>query len=77
VADLENTYRFASTGPYYVEIGEPARRISRASARFFLDWVEQRSQRLESSKGATADDRGLYEQAIRFWQKRVDQANAP
>jgi hypothetical protein len=41
VCDLENTFRFASTGPYYVEIGQKPR-ISKASAQFFLDWVNER-----------------------------------
>ena len=38
VTDLPKTYRFAMTGPYYVEIGATPR-ISKRSAQFFLDWV--------------------------------------
>ena len=40
------TYRFASTGPYYVEVGGQPR-ISRKSAQFFLDWVNERIAGLE------------------------------
>ena len=41
VTDLGTTHRFASTGPYYVEIGYQPR-ISRAAVQFFLDWLEAR-----------------------------------
>mgnify|MGYP003337366629 CR=1 FL=1 len=34
------------TGPFYVEVGSPARRISKASAQFFLDWVRERLEEL-------------------------------
>ena len=40
------TFRFASTGPYYVEVGDQPR-ISRKSAQFFLDWVDERGARLQ------------------------------
>src|SRR4029077_3648053 len=35
MADVPGTFRFASTGPFYVEVGLPPRRISKASAQFF------------------------------------------
>ena len=47
VADNPKTFRFASTAPYYVEIGERKRRISKASAQFFLDWVHERAGRVK------------------------------
>jgi hypothetical protein len=28
-----------SSAPYYVEIGDTKRRVSKVSAEFFLDWV--------------------------------------
>ena len=37
ITDNPKTFRFASTAPYYVEIGKTKRRISLASAKFFLD----------------------------------------
>jgi hypothetical protein len=41
VTNDTKTYRFAATGPYYVEqAGQP--RISRASVEFFLDWIDER-----------------------------------
>ena len=47
IADNPETFRFASTGPYYVEIGAAPRRISKSSAQFFRDWVRERAGRLE------------------------------
>ena len=40
------SYRMATTGPYYVEVGYQ-RRISKKSAQFFLDWVYERAGRLK------------------------------
>ncbi|HTN77026.1 MAG TPA: hypothetical protein VL096_17325, partial [Pirellulaceae bacterium] len=70
------TFRFAMTGPYYVEIGYE-KQISKKSAQFFLDWVYERARRLPMEP---ADDRTaalVYHKAARdFWQKLVDSANA-
>ena len=41
VTEVKHTYRFAMTAPYYTEIGSQKRRISRASAQFFLEWVQE------------------------------------
>ena len=46
IADNKKTFRFASTAPFYVEIGASKRRISKASAQFFLDWVDERIARV-------------------------------
>lgn len=77
VTDLTTTYRFASTGPYYVEIGGTSPRISRSAAQFFLDWIDERIARLTNptDKGA-AVDLTPYRQAQEFWKSRVVQANA-
>jgi hypothetical protein len=46
VTNNEQTYQFASSGPYYVEqAGRP--RISRRSVEFFLDWLEVSTARIE------------------------------
>ena len=45
VTEQSKTYRYAMTAPYYVEIGEE-RRISRASAQFFVDWCHARQKML-------------------------------
>jgi hypothetical protein len=46
IADNANTFRFASTAPYYVEIGTTNSRISRRSVQFFLDWLDERRARV-------------------------------
>jgi hypothetical protein len=76
VTDNPKTYRFASTGPYYVEIGYE-RRISKESAKFFLDWVYERARRimLENPDEQQAVME-YHKQARDFWQKKVDEANA-
>ena len=45
ITDKKTTFRFASTAPFYVEVGK-ASRISHRSAQFFLDWVKQRQARV-------------------------------
>jgi hypothetical protein len=47
------TFRFASTGPYYVRIGDQPR-ISRTAAEFFLDWVHQRARQTRDRRSRAA-----------------------
>src|SRR5688572_27532475 len=42
IANNDKTFRFASTAPWYVEIGGVKASVSRASAQFFVDWVGER-----------------------------------
>jgi hypothetical protein len=76
VTNADKTYRFGSTGPYYVQIGQQPR-ISRASAQFFLDWVRERAGRI---KLEDAEQRAaviaFHRQARDYWQDLVDRANA-
>ncbi len=75
VASNSKTFRFGSTGPYYVEIGDKPR-ISRASAQFFLDWVNERIARLKlDDPQQRAAVMRYQDQALRFWQQKVEQAN--
>ncbi|MHC4177444.1 MAG: CehA/McbA family metallohydrolase, partial [Planctomycetota bacterium] len=79
ITDNKRTFRFASTAPYYVEMGPTKRRISRRSAQFFLDWVDQRAKRV---KLKLDDPRKLrevlvyHERAREFWRDKVAGANA-
>jgi hypothetical protein len=79
VAANRNTFRFASTGPFYVEAGERKARVSRMSVQFFLDWVAEREKRIQS-KGLPADQlrevMEHHEMAKRFWQDLLTRANA-
>lgn len=76
VTTNQQTYRFASTGPYYVEIGQQPR-ISRKSAQFFLDWVYERAKRVRLEDPEQREEVLKFHRAARdFWQKRVADANA-
>jgi hypothetical protein len=76
VTNNADTFRFASTGPYYVQIGQQPR-ISRKSAQFFNDWVLERAKRVK------LDDPKQHEEVIQhhrvardFWKEILDSANA-
>jgi hypothetical protein len=77
IADNPKTFRFASTAPYYVEIGESKRRISRASARFFGEWVRERAARVKIDDPAErAEVLRHHESAQKFWEDVLSRANA-
>jgi hypothetical protein len=79
IAPNEKTFRFASTAPFYVEIGASKRRISKSSAKFFVDWVDERIARVPNK---LKDEKQLAEvlephrKAREFWQDLVNRANA-
>ncbi|HTX53587.1 MAG TPA: CehA/McbA family metallohydrolase [Candidatus Baltobacteraceae bacterium] len=78
MANVPNTFRFASTGPFYVEIGPISRRISEASAQFFLDWVRERMRQIRlDDPREQAEVLKYHQQAEQFWQEMVARANAP
>ena len=79
IADNDKTLRFASTAPYYFEVGLAKRRISKASAQFFLDWIDERVEHVkENIKDPVnlPDVLKYHQQARDFWKKKVDEANA-
>lgn len=72
------TFRFASTGPYYVEIGGQPR-VSRKSAQFFLDWTNERMSQLVAAlpdADQQAEVLRYHERARDYWMERLQQANA-
>ncbi len=77
VCESPKTYRFASTGPWYVEFGDN-RRISRASAEYFRDWVQERMAKIKlEDPQQKAEVLKFHEDALRFWEAKVSAANAP
>ncbi|QDT96019.1 CehA/McbA family metallohydrolase [Gimesia aquarii] len=74
ITDVKNTFRFASTAPWYIESETEPFRGSRQSAQFFLDWVNERIQRIKSN---VKDERELrkvlvwQEKAREFWKQKV------
>lgn len=76
ISSNSKTFRFASTGPYYVEIGQE-RRVSKSAAQFFSDWVHERAARIKLDDPREREDVIQYHRAARdFWQKKVAEANA-
>jgi hypothetical protein len=77
IADVPTTFRFAATGPFYVEIGSSERRVSKTSAQFFLDWVRERMAQIKLDDVAQQDEVIQHHRAAeKFWQERLAQANA-
>ena len=77
MADVPRTFRFASTGPFYVEVGSSPRRISKTSAQFFLDWVYERARQIKLDERQQRENVMKYHRAARdYWQRLVDGANA-
>ncbi len=74
VADNDDTFRFASTGPFYVEVGGK-HQVVRESAEFFLEWAQQRRRQLEGSLEGTqrAEVLASHNKAIQFWRGKVEQ----
>lgn len=81
VTQAPGTFRFASSGPYYVQVNDRPR-ISRDSASFFLDWVNERIEMVKETK-EIKDEKQREEvlaphvAARQFWEERVANANAP
>ncbi len=78
IADAPETFRFASTAPFYVEIDGAAPRISRASAQFFADWVRERMGRIKLTDPQKQAHVMKYQlDAEKFWRAKLAAANAP
>jgi hypothetical protein len=77
IAEVPETFRFASTGPFYVEIGPEKRRISKTSARFFVDWVRTRAGQIALEDPARRREVLRHHQAAEvYWTDLLSKANA-
>jgi hypothetical protein len=77
MADVPATFRFASTGPFYVEIGSSPRRVSKAAAQFFLDWARERMGQIQLADPRQQQEVLQYHRrAEQFWRQKVAEANA-
>jgi hypothetical protein len=71
VVDNEETYRFATSAPWYVEIGDK-KHISKESAQFFLDWLgERRAAMDEKGEPESDDSKKFWADAKTFWENLV------
>jgi arylsulfatase len=48
IAAVPETFRFASTAPFYVEVGESRETVHRDDAAFFLRWIDERNATLQA-----------------------------
>ena len=75
VADVTNTFRFASTAPWYVEIAGRPPTVPRESAQFFVDWCRQRTDTLEKRAELSAAQREQilepWRAARKFWEAKL------
>lgn len=79
--DHPQTFRFASTAPWYVEVAEQKNHISMESVQYFLDWEQERISRLEKwrlFKTPEEKDEVLKQhlQARAYWEDLLQKANA-
>jgi hypothetical protein len=80
VADVDQTFRFASTAAWYLETAQTQHRISRAACQFFLDWVNERIDRVSANVADQSQRDSVLQwhfQARDFWTKRMQRATAP
>lgn len=74
---VPNTFRFASTAPYYVEIGDRRHHLDPGSVGFFKDWVDERIGRIDINDPAKREEVLKYHRKARqFWLERLAQAVA-
>lgn len=74
-----DTYRFASTAPFYVELGEAPRRISERAVTFFAKWVDERMLAIRSSAEASPELEVMLAPQLAaqsFWRAQLASANA-
>jgi len=77
IADIPHTFRFASTAPYYVEIGDEKHYLSKKSIRFFNDWIDERIGQINIDEPKKLEEVLKYHRkAKQFWRQRLNSANA-
>jgi len=67
VTNNKDTYRFVSSGPIYVEVGDKPL-LKKASAKFFYDWILERAKAIQKSN--SPEKAAIIEQirpAYEFW----------
>ena len=76
VAKVPRTYRFASAGPFYLEIEGHPKFISKSSAQFFLDWTRERITQIQLKDPVQREEvLDYYRKAETFWKQRVSAAS--
>jgi hypothetical protein len=77
VAENPRTFRFASTAPFYVEVGDAKRRVSKSAAKFFLEWVKERAERIKLDDAQQREEVLKHHTAAeKFWKELMERSNA-
>jgi hypothetical protein len=76
IAENRKTFRFASTAPFYVEVGAAKRRVSKSAAKFFLEWVKERAARVKLDAKQRGEVLKHHRGAEKFWKELLARANA-
>jgi hypothetical protein len=81
LAAVPETFRFASTAPFFVEVGESRHTVHRADTQFFLGWIRERTEALERYFQDHASDSGArdavlrpHRQARQFFERILEEA---
>ena len=77
IADVDETFRFASTAPWYVEIGGEKMKPDRESAALFLMWAKERKAKVEhalNDPAQRAEVSGAHAKGVEFWERMLNRA---
>jgi hypothetical protein len=81
IAAVPETFRFASTAPFYVEIGKNPDTIHREDVEFFIHWIDERIARLQADQQGGLGDPVRKEEVLRphrearqFFERRLSGA---
>jgi hypothetical protein len=81
IAAVPETFRFASTAPFYVEIGERRATVHRDDVAFFLRWIDDRIAALEADQKGDLRDPARKAEVLRphrdarqFFERRLAEA---
>lgn len=80
ITDRKDTFRFASTAPWFIDESGKPRRVSRRSVEFFADWIEERTDRVPQKLKDAKKLREVlahHDTARRFWNDLLNRTNAP
>ncbi|MEO8773781.1 MAG: CehA/McbA family metallohydrolase, partial [Gelidibacter sp.] len=77
ISTAHENFRFASSAPFYVEIGADKKYISKASCQFFIQWLNERAASLKIENVMERDEVYSYiNKAHEFWEDLLSKANA-
>jgi hypothetical protein len=65
IAAVPGTFRFASTAPFYVEVGESHSTVRRDDVALFLRWIDERIAALQADQKGALGDPARKEEVLR------------